>query len=993
MYYYVQRHGGVEDWKPVPASAIAEVIANEHPMFVTALAVNKLVEEISSDDKHKLAYFGPYYVDFDTDENTTLEVVLDKVRSFMKTLEGLKLDLSMVGWYATGSKGFHCEIPPECFMEKLPKSGTGVPNLPVIYKEMTFDMYVDTMDMRVYSQGRGRMWRQINVMRDNGHCKVQLSVDEVKALTPESYQELTSAPRTTIDLTPPKLCVDLAIKYEAAKQKVEDRVAKRGKKKVDPKAAERASATSVKWMMSGIGLKEGVGFHELAFQIAIIANTAHQTEEEMLTECALLIEHHKGNGLRYNTPAKRREELLRMYRYIHDNVGYDFSIGAIKVLLSHPAVDLDGVPVDDADLKESIDEAEQEAAVKAGTAEEKTPDEYNDVASGVTLTRFGVYVPEEDGSKRRICAVSFENIHLLLSTDNGQMVAYEAEVLVNGRRTGRQTLELETFQSTQMFNRFCQRMGHVMQGTETHLRGLYVRFVELAKKKGRIMYIAKREGLDILNIPNAEDEALREPFMVWADGRGVILDPRVRDKNLDISFQGYPDPRGLFKTDIADAPHLVEWLKEVGNKELLRDTLHAMMTCQRADVMSKLIGWYTACFYRMLFHKAYTKFPLLHINGAAGAGKTEMNRTMSHLFYYNQEPKMLTPQSSLFAIQQHLAGSASLPLIVDEYKPHDMTVDLHSKMKLLFRDAYNNRDILKGGGTRESEDYRTLHHTQLSAPLCFIAEAAEEEAAVAERVVLVTVVKPSSSLSLKWLERYHFWDKNKKVMAILGQYLASQAINTMTVDSLRQEFDAMYSEAQDRYMLTAADLKTGIDDARLSEKQSTKDRSVFNFTVAKYGLMKFRNLVESIFGVQEFAEKFKEMDEAIYSRMSDLNTSTQAEWAKVLGSFSSMTYALDGEESPHTLRPDKDYAMGVSPDGRNVVELVMRTAYMKYRGYMRASSTKPLFPGEQSFLQALKDSPALIKHGVGDFLLVPGVYQFDADELTKLGVSPFRPTL
>jgi hypothetical protein len=93
----------------------------------------------------------------------------------------------------------------------------------------------------------------------------------------------------------------------------------------------------------------------------------------------------------------------------------------------------------------------------------------------------------------------------------------------------------------------------------------------------------------------------------------------------------------------------------------LRRTLMDMMTCQKADVMSKLIGWYTACFYRAYFHRAYGKFPLLHVNGAAGAGKTEMNKTMAHLFFYNQEPKALTPQSSPFAIMQHMASSISVP--------------------------------------------------------------------------------------------------------------------------------------------------------------------------------------------------------------------------------------------------------------------------------------------------------------------------------------------
>ena len=31
-----------------------------------------------------------------------------------------------------------------------------------------------------------------------------------------------------------------------------------------------------------------------------------------------------------------------------------------------------------------------------------------------------------------------------------------------------------------------------------------------------------------------------------------------------------------------------------GNKQVLKETLRAMMTCQKPDVMSKFIGWFTA---------------------------------------------------------------------------------------------------------------------------------------------------------------------------------------------------------------------------------------------------------------------------------------------------------------------------------------------------------------------------------------------------------------
>lgn len=159
--------------------------------------------------------------------------------------------------------------------------------------------------------------------------------------------------------------------------------------------------------------------------------------------------------------------------------------------------------------------------------------------------------------------------------------------------------------------------------------------------------------------------------------------------------------------------------------------------------------------------------------------------------------------------------------------------------------------------------------------------------------------------------------------------------------------------------------------------------------MAKFGLAKFRQLVESLYGADEFADKFQQMEEGIYARMNDLQSATQAEWAKVLNMMSTMTYHL-APESPLALVEKKDYAFS-DIGGVTAVEISMRNAYMKYRGYCRQSAIKPLFQGEQAFMHSIKDCPALMNHGVGTALVgVPGIYTFDVLALTRLNVEPFK---
>lgn len=1328
-YFYYQQQGGEEEWKPCPAEYRKTLEAEKSPAFFTVLAVSQTVEGLSYEDKQKLRYAGDLYFDFDAKD---IDFAIEQATKFLLVLEGKGVDMAAIRLYATGGRGFHCEVPMGTFLSKVPKDG--VQFLPLVFKELAFELAVDALDLRVYSAGRGRMWRTPNVKRENGRYKVPITWEELKVMDAQTYQLITAAPRPLFDLPPPKLCVDLMVLFDTALTKVKDKASKRKKKNNDQQILKKLELPSLTALLEGRGVKSGVGFHQLALQLAIVADSSGWTEEQLVEKAAGLIEKHESDNNRYNTTQRRRDELVRMHRYCSDNPCYEFSIGALKVLLNHEAPDLDGIPVKASDIDSAI--AEANAAPKE-TAEVAL-DEYSDVASAVSLSKFGVYAATEEG-KKRISAVSFDNVHILLSAQTGQVSCYEADVLVNGENKGRQVLELDVFAGVQSFNKFAGRMSHALNGSDSHVRSLMMRIAEKGRKEGKTFFVLNREGLDMINIVNHADEDLREPFMVWADNSGVLLDPRVQGKGFEFSFQGFPDPRGSFRTDLSDGPKLVDWVEDLGNKELLRNTLQNMLTCQRPDVLGKIIGWYTACFYRMLFHKAYSKFPLMHVNGAAGSGKslrrgtkvlmadgsqkavedvregeqllgpngrprnvlalgrgqetmyevrpvkgapyyvneshilslrrsyrgscrlsdgtyvpadqeilnvnvkvwsestaatqklfkgyrsgpvefhraqepllippyilgvwlgdgqsagptihkpacrmvdewkaygaslgletyeyrqtpkncsawrlapsltgrmpgdqnparealkilglvndkhipeaykfasvadrleliaglldsdghmirggydwiskcpkmaedfaficrsvglaayvkpsvkgirstgfsatyyrvsvsgdcdripcrdkvapprqqikshlvtglsfkklavedyygvvldgdhlfllddftvthnTEFNLSMLRLFFYNQEPKALTPGSTLFAIQQHLAGSASVPLLLDEYKPAEMPYELHNKLKLMFRDAYNCRDVTRGGGTRDNDDYRSLYSTQLAAPLVFVAEAAEEEAAVMERVVLVTMVKPPASMALTWSTRFHIFQRNHQCLSILGQYLANDTVLHYSVEQLTQDFDPLFSEAQDKYMLSQQDLKNGLSEEDMKAKQGAKERTVFNYTVARFGLRRFRALVKDIFD-NDFEQIFEGLESSIYDRMTDLLPSTQPEWVKVLSQIAVMSVNVEKDNSSMAIRVGSEYAF-TKKNGKDALELSARSSYHRYRAYAKVIGQKPLFPGDGAFLHGLKDSPAVLAVDIGDKLKVPGgVFYLDLEELARMGVEPF----
>lgn len=984
-YYYAQQKGGEETWQPVVSGDLSAYLAEHKPLFISVLSVNKILLKGEVYDQKDLAYTGPFYADFDS---TDMSISIAKSIEFVQKLADLDVDPASLRIFCTGKKGLHIEVPSPIFHEKPPAAGTKY--LPYIYKDMALSVCVDTLDLRVYTGGRGRMWRAPDVERENGKFKVQITWAELQALEAEDYDALVSSPRGVLPVAAPKQALGFRILFEKARQDVTEKLDKRKKKSLNLDFLKRGVPPTLTAMLEGKGFKEGVGFHQIAMQLAIMTAEMGWSEDKLVEQAQGLCASHDGDGSRYSGHSQRENELRRMHRYVDSNPCYSFSPGAMKSLLTHRAVDLEGIPASAEDVAEDIERA------AAGEVDDEYDDdfgpvdEYEDLVRGLTLTKHGLYVDTETG-KKRVCAVGFNNVRILKSIETGLVSCYEADILVNGKYHGRQSLELDVFSGLQTFNKWVSKFGHAFQGVDANVRALMMKVSQLGRKSGSIDYVVSREGLDVVSLPHHEDPDMREPFLIWSDAKGVKAAPQIASKGIRFTFLGYPSPQGVMQTDLSDAPRLVEWLSTGDNKIKMKSALKNLLTCQKPDVIGKLIGWYSACFYRMLFHKAYKQFPSLHVNGAAGAGKTAMNIALLSLFYYESDPKTVSPSSSPFAINQFASGSSSIPMVLDEFKGAEMNAEVYNKLKLMVRDAYNCRDVSRGGGNRDSENYRSLHTLQLSAPMVVIAEASEDESALMERVVLVTVVKPASSVVVTWSNRFHAFNNDRKCLSVLGQYMASAIVSEYSVEKLKGEFTPMFQAAQNEYMLTAADIASDLPEEVLASKRMAKERSVYNYTVAKFGLLKFKKLLEAVYAEEfepEFGEVFQELEASCYAKMNDLMKATIPEWAKVLTIMATQSH-IDAV-SAGFLRKGTHYA-NVTFGGKPAVALSARMCYHAYRAYCRTINTKPLFAGDHAFLHSLKDCPALMAVQQIPSLPAPGgAFILSQEDLIKSGVDMFK---
>ncbi len=275
--------------------------------------------------------------------------------------------------FASGGKGFHCIIPMQCLVPKV-KPG-GVVALPHILKELAVATYVDCIDLVVYSSRKGRMFRPVNVERPDrkGVFKVPLTVEESFNITPEIYRQLCAAPRHLPAPAPAQFNHKVGLLYAEAYLKVEKALKNRKKSKVDAKLIQKfagAVPPSIQAVMRGESILEGVGFQKIAMQLAPTAHALAKTEEQFILERQGLIESHVSDGNRYNTPSKRRIELIRMHRYMAENPCYEFSVGGLKSLMAKgtPTPDLDNEETKEAEAKEKFTDIE--TSTKLSEAEE-----------------------------------------------------------------------------------------------------------------------------------------------------------------------------------------------------------------------------------------------------------------------------------------------------------------------------------------------------------------------------------------------------------------------------------------------------------------------------------------------------------------------------------------------------------------------------------------------------------------------------------------------
>lgn len=985
MYFFYQTGGKESPWEIALSADRDRLVREVAPAFCTVLNLSGVPTDR---DWGKTRYTGPFYADFDAEGD--LELVCEKFAQFLIKLElEVGLDLAQVKLFASGGKGFHIEIPQECFIPKV--VSTGVPWLPYIYREMAQELLVDTLDLNVYTGKRGRQWRTSGVRRENGNFKVPLTLDEAQGMTPELYLELVSAPREPDPPAPPTCHPRFSMMYERCREKMIGLMrnkAKRVKKAneiLDPYRNAKKHMPSVLRLMDGVDVNPKAGFQALAMQLSIYAVSMEMPLEDFLARCAGLCEGHESDSYRYNTVAKRREELSRMWEYMSENALYDFEVDPIRRLLAPgtPAPDLGVVDLTDVERAPPPNKPiPQESGIGDSPFEEvegeepsvATPAKGEDpllaVRGGLVHTKQGIYAKVGDNHVA-ICRGWVSDVLSLHDVENPDAPSSALELTMNqvGRAKTTLAVDMQDFTSAQKLSNRLAAAQLVFQGTDAHARGLADYLSDKVMQNDNKVFVFPREGLTVMTNPINRKAPKAIFYLTQEDFMCSV--PEGHPDHFNLRYKA-DHAMSTYKVDIHHADPL-----NVSHIE----GIHALLSFNKPEVVADIVGWFVAAHYRSFYHHSRGQFPLLQVYGEAGSGKTQIIEQVALLHWATVENRSITSATSLtpFALDSRVSSSSSAPLILEEYKPHELKQfkGRYEKLKDVLKNAFTMGEVgQRGTLNKGATNHLSVIRSVAAAPICFIGETAEMETAIMHRAV--TVPLSPSFHNKERTGAFNLLKTSGEATSALGRVVMESAFY-VNLDRMKEQLLDIESS------LTATCPLNSKGDPAIAS------RMIFGRVVIIHALKTLRALLQIHFGT-EFDSK---MDALIACRSSyrdvdetaRLSSQGRSEMVKTFNRLASLSRTQDRD---YSLVPDKDYIVG---DGW--VEVKVALAYDKYRMYCSHVGDTPMYSSQESFMRGIFDfHPVLDRLCPDSELRRDGtdeeVYRLSAARLKDAGVSSFR---
>ena len=395
-----------------------------------------------------------------------------------------------------------------------------------------------------------------------------------------------------------------------------------------------------------------MGFHKIAMQLAIAAHALGKSEDALISDAKGLCEKYVGDSSRYGSATKREAELRRMYTYMAENPCYTFSAGGIKACLEKgtPTPDLSALATADVSEEEDIEDIIEH--------------------SGMCTLRSGLFHRTQEGEMLRKSDAGLVN-PLAIYVQSGGRVEHQGflcDVYLNGKYHAQKQLWIADFQSKQNLQRAISSVTAASVGITDAQAGYLLDVLRKYTERNKAVSLTVcREGLNVVKAYEVPGVGATQADVVWVSPGQIISRNRDEDGNPvnKYQYQGPFGMKGQYNSDLVLAPRWTDL-----DPEFVKTVFDNLFKINEKEGLAKVFGWFCAAHFAPWFRVCNAnQFPLLHIVGSAGTGKTSTATLMYQLHTYRVPAVLTKASNSPFSLEALVAGSSSIPMIVDEYKP------------------------------------------------------------------------------------------------------------------------------------------------------------------------------------------------------------------------------------------------------------------------------------------------------------------------------------
>lgn len=882
--YYQETDDQRAIWLSCPdAQKFREDLKAKCAPMVTVLSVSQLLDPDEYPEAGDLKYKGPLYFDIDNDD---ISVSIASAVSLTEKLLALGVDPRDIEVWLSGKKGLHLTIDAKVF-----SSGRAVTALPLVYQEIAHKLFVEGLDMAVYSAKRGRMWRQPNIKRANGRYKVPVSLEELKTLTPEGYVTLTSYPREIPRSPQNRLCTELASLFEVARRNVQKRL-----KALE--SSEPLSEAQLEVIDSTAGCiqklihegdKAGSNFNQAAMQLAAFIKSKFERndQEAWMPLVREMAENVKSAS--YRSKAERVSHLRGAVFRAFADPNFKFFKGALF----------------------SVIERCGECPICCSTDDDGELIQL-DQDDPILARETGFYLVTDKVDKQLTTFVIEVDSFFTSTSDDGDSRRTGVTAVVKwGQNQQKIRIDDEAWVSRSNFVKAFTGIGNL---------AVYANDLEIQKMKHHIF--SGEVGMDEVH------EVISCGIHWMTVGRAKTLVYVEPDFSITSAWE---QNTHVLATDDIQAPpdfYSVPSIEEV-DKEAVKETILNLLKINDPHVVAQVLGWVCSCFIKQQIITRINQFPLLNLWGNASSGKSKTGALMCFLHgldYEMRDAPLSLETTTPYAIPAMVGSSTTVPRIIDECNPTNVPRRIYDKFLGVAKAAWGGLEDSKGMLSSRPDKSAKVSRIKLTGPTIYMSEQPPERPALKTRSVMVGFTKRQRQ-AVGREEAFMKAFEGRSNLAVVGKVMLEKALHTLpkTCHAMMDKYAPLVPREVDV-------------------------RAHYSFTVVLAGLDFFEESLQSV-GI-ELSREIDTLRKGLLDYLADAKDEISLDKARseadiVMEALSVM--AAQPEDHSFRLQPDLHYTR-IGDDLRLDLPLV----FPQYGGWCRLTGERPVVRSASMLTTLLK---------------------------------------